>query len=222
MKKVIQRSNGQVVVIAAQRINADYHKRNKFYASVTFPSPEDRGWMEQPPYGAKGDNEENDRLWKKYNKLEKKIVSELWDLEVTTVLVDMLTQIGLETVARRIDFTKMQFDMKAGCSMCPCSPGWRFRDSEGKRLSIAPYVDNVSIWITLYDTVEQYRREIAGKRQAAIKRRNELQSSMESKRKELEEEMKKKLEEEQKKLDKRLESLQADIDNYAKDFAEVS
>jgi hypothetical protein len=86
--------------------------------------------MEQPPYGAKGDNSENDRLWRQYNKLELAKMREILDHGMAA-----LTDLDNPRIAQAPE--KIKFSRHAGCS-CPCSPGFvadrPLRDDEYRQI----------------------------------------------------------------------------------------
>lgn len=69
--------------------------------------------MERPPYSIKGQNAENDELWKKYNRLEIKAQRDV----ISVALDDIALAVRIPE-----DF-KFTFSRNAGCS-CPCSPGF--------------------------------------------------------------------------------------------------
>jgi hypothetical protein len=61
-----------------------------------------------------------------------------------------------------LDGYKIQWSQKAGCSMCPCSPGFILKDPEGKRFRYEPETGPCDIWITISagDLGESERRDV--------------------------------------------------------------
>lgn len=92
-------------------------KHTILYISNPF-SPEELNWKgitEQPPHSVKGDDPDNDKIWRKYNKAE---------VDLQRIIINQAVQDGL--IAE--DFAKqLKWSRKAGCQ-CGCSPGWRARD----------------------------------------------------------------------------------------------
>lgn len=69
---------------------------------------EDEIPMERPPYGSsRGDGSAEDKLWRKYNKLERDLMRAKAEA--------VLGELGITA--------KLTFSRTAGCS-CPCSPGF--------------------------------------------------------------------------------------------------
>jgi hypothetical protein len=60
-----------------------------------------------PPYSTKGDDPEIDKEWVRYNRAEVETIRQ--------AAAAVFKEIGVET--------GMKFSKRAGCSMCPCSPG---------------------------------------------------------------------------------------------------
>lgn len=89
-----------------------FRDRNRFSKPKLFifdaPNPEDlvTGGMERPPYGTKGENAENDKAWRKYNRIELKAMRAF-----------------AEPIAAHYGADKISYSRKAGCS-CGCSPGF--------------------------------------------------------------------------------------------------
>lgn len=80
------------------------------------PEPTESIGLAQPPYGSKGENADNDAAWVAYNKEEVRIMRVILD-KVAAEIDARFPEVGMARA-------KMTFDRHAGCSMCPCSPGF--------------------------------------------------------------------------------------------------
>jgi hypothetical protein len=69
--------------------------------------------MERPPYSVKGDDAENDKKWRKYNREEVAIMR----VFAENILGDATEALDLPNLG------KLRYSRKAGCS-CGCSPGF--------------------------------------------------------------------------------------------------
>ena len=133
--------NDELCTLTAKISDRGYHDKGKHtYVNVSNDFyPEDihgSGFTCRPEYSRKGDDPINDKLWRKYNKMEvalqKKLIQKAIELE-------MIPENVLE------DLT---FSRKAGC-FCGCSPGWKSKDYRRR-----------DVWITLTSpTKEQARQE---------------------------------------------------------------
>lgn len=141
-------SDGKIITVTVRRTLPGERARLRAY--VDAPSPQDRGIMKQPPYSQVGDDSENDKLWKKYNKAELAIEAEAFTAEVQEFILKALRELGASWISNLIDFSKKQWNRKAGCS-CGCSPGWLLRDSHGRRISFSKYEPHYSVAIELKD-----------------------------------------------------------------------
>ena len=98
---------------SANRYNAKGQKVKIFVSGE--PDPSDLGIMPQPPYGStKGDGSEDDKLWKVWNRTEVAIMKHFVDR-------------ALLFMARKFEGAegaKAHYSRYAGCSSCPCSPGF--------------------------------------------------------------------------------------------------
>lgn len=81
------------------------------------PDPEDLGFQSQPPYSAKGDDPDNDKAWKDYNRLEVATMKH-FAKRIEGYIRKTLGDRGIFPAEARFDFSRY-----AGCS-CPCSPGF--------------------------------------------------------------------------------------------------
>lgn len=91
------------------------NKDRSLYAKIrVFVSGEDEPSWEHPPYGYKGDDVDDDRCWRRYNKEERRLQREV----ITEALAaddELAIKLG--------DPSKLRWSRKAGCA-CGCSPGW--------------------------------------------------------------------------------------------------
>lgn len=101
---------------------------NPYDVEEVFPN------MTQPEITQKGENLENDKAWRKYNKAEVAIQKRIIDVAVADGLLD-------QTIAQGLKFSRT-----AGCS-CGCSAGWISRDY-GRR----------SIWLTARSPRKEAKR----------------------------------------------------------------
>jgi hypothetical protein len=76
-----------------------------------------------PPYGQKGENADNDRDWRIYNREEVRLMKEAASL------------------ATCLPVTAFTFSRKAGCS-CPCSPGLLMEP-------LSDYPSGYATWVTV-------------------------------------------------------------------------
>lgn len=133
------------VFIRARRFESprQYYTKTRVYVSLTgvdLPEP--------PPYGStRGDGSDEDKAWKAYNKAEEQAMRNL-----ITAALPALKVWGLvpqDTIATKNTpghtGTKIAFSRKAGCSMCPCSPGFIVQSNTLGRLDHVP----ADIWISL-------------------------------------------------------------------------
>ena len=111
--------------------------------------------MERPPYGRKGDNPENDRLWRLYNKEEMRIMREQ--------AFRGLALLGI-TLPGKTDAKKLPFSSKAGCSLCSCSPGFKpraihlkmaWKQEEGYRVVPLSSERRIDIYVTRIPSPEE-------------------------------------------------------------------
>jgi hypothetical protein len=100
--------------------------------------------MQEPPVSSKGDDPENDKLWRRYNRLEVAAMK----VKIEKALPAIAAACG-RTVSLSID--DFRFSRKAGCS-CPCSPGFVY-DSWISSCGDGP----VDIWISGADTSDHQR-----------------------------------------------------------------
>src|ERR1044072_6335835 len=75
--------------------------------------------MERPPYTIKGEDPENDELWRQYNRAELKIMRR----HVQAAILELNFQ----------DDVTFHFSKFAGCS-CPCSPGFIIKNYSNREV----------------------------------------------------------------------------------------
>lgn len=95
-----------------------YYGNTRVYASI--PTTVSLG-AEHPPYSVIGEDPENDKAWRAFNKLEDTTMQ---------VLVRLALKATDSLLTGPSDY-KVSFSRKAGCSMCPCSPGYILRAGQG-------------------------------------------------------------------------------------------
>jgi len=127
--------NGITVRFRALRTyGGDARKLTMGYTkSLVFTYGEPPPAMVKPPPSRKGVDLENDKLWRKYNKLEIK--------SMKSFILSSLGFLGISP-------GRLRFSRNTGCSMCPCSPGHRTQDGplcvtleSGDKVA-------VNVWIT--------------------------------------------------------------------------
>jgi hypothetical protein len=72
-----------------------------------------------PPYGVRGADTDNDKAWARYNRAE----------------ITIMRHFAAAVVAPALKFSR-----HAGCSMCPCSPGFVVDD---------PNLQAMTLWVTV-------------------------------------------------------------------------
>jgi hypothetical protein len=89
-------------------------------------------YMVKPEHSVKGEDKENDKLWRKYNKLELKLD------EVFLGSFFNVASFEIQSFLIEAGWYSRKFSMRAGCSMCPCSPGYNLKSANG-------FIKNVAI-----------------------------------------------------------------------------
>lgn len=149
--------NDEFCILSAKVSDRGYHDKGRHtYVNVYCDfDPEEiygSGFTYQPEYSIKGENPDNDKLWKKYNKFEvatqKKLIQKAIELEM--IPADVLE--GLS------------FSRKAGCS-CGCSPGWKSKDYRRR-----------DVWISLTSPTKEQKRQERNKEYQAQKEKETLAS----------------------------------------------
>lgn len=83
--------------------------KTRIYTDVTEQEVKEQYGLDKPEYTIYGEDPENDKAWKKYNRAEVAIMK----TKVTNMLHSFVD----------FDGVTVKFSRKAGCS-CPCSPGF--------------------------------------------------------------------------------------------------
>lgn len=89
-------------------------------------------YMVKPEHSVKGEDKENDKLWRKYNKLELKL-----DEAFLSAFFNVAS-FEIQSFLIEAGWYSRKFSMRAGCSMCPCSPGYNLKSANG-------FIKNVAI-----------------------------------------------------------------------------
>jgi hypothetical protein len=144
--------NDEICTISYDTAKEDWKSKQKhtiLYIGNPF-DPEDlnfNGIKERPEPSVKGEDLENDKAWKKYNRAEVAIQKKIIDRAAEANLID------------KDIVSKLKWSRKAGCG-CGCSPGWKLSD-HGRR----------SIWLTVTspskeEEKRQRQKEYASKKEA--------------------------------------------------------
>jgi len=99
--------------------------------------------MEMPPFGRKGENADNDKAWRDYNREELRLMREELELALKEAKAEAAVRDeGVWAPVIEALEMKLRFSRKAGCS-CPCSPG--FIGTHRVYLSGAGALDQISV-----------------------------------------------------------------------------
>jgi hypothetical protein len=118
-----------------------YSERSSAKKNIVFrdgvPSPKElepnHAWyMEMPEHSVKGKDKENDKLWRKYNKLELKLD------EAFLAGFFNVASFEIQSFLIEAGWYSRKFSMYAGCSTCRCSPGYNLKSANG-------FIKNVAI-----------------------------------------------------------------------------
>lgn len=118
-----------------------YSERSSAKKNIIFrdgvPSPKEleanHSWyMEMPEHSVKGKDKENDKLWRKYNKLELKL-----DEAFLSAFFNVAS-FEIQSFLIEAGWYSRKFSMFAGCSTCRCSPGYNLKSANG-------FIKNVAI-----------------------------------------------------------------------------
>ena len=82
-------------------------------------------YMEMPEHSVKGQDKDNDKLWRKYNKLELKLDEAFLSAFFNAASFE------IQSFLIEAGWYGRKFSMRAGCSMCPCSPGYNLKSANG-------------------------------------------------------------------------------------------
>lgn len=97
------------ILFVEQGIWSPRPKKTRLYTTVTDTEVLEETGLARPEYTARGEDEASDKAWDKYNRAEIKIMRRK--------ALAWLAANGYEGV-------KVNFSRHAGCSGCPCSPGF--------------------------------------------------------------------------------------------------
>lgn len=101
-----------------------------------------------PPYGQKGDNPEHDAGWRRYNREELRLMRETAERGLRAAGLGHLT---------------LKFSKHAGCSMCPCSPGFIVQGEAS--LVVRSGIGFVeAIWVTRESEAKLYQLDAIARR----------------------------------------------------------
>lgn len=105
--------------------------KTRIYSNVTEEEVKEQYGLDRPEYTVFGEDPENDKAWKKYNRAEVAIMK----TKVTNMLHSFVAYDGVT----------VKFSRKAGCS-CPCSPGFvasaLLREPNGNRYLKAIFLED--------------------------------------------------------------------------------
>jgi hypothetical protein len=112
--------NEEVCTLSSMSKRESYSSKQKHtMVSISNPfDPEELNWngiTERPDYSVKGNDPDNDKQWRKYNKAE---------LEIQRVIINQAVEAGL---IKKDIAEELKWSRTAGCS-CGCSPGWKAKD----------------------------------------------------------------------------------------------
>ncbi len=119
----------------------------KSRATRVFLSGQPTPSWDHPPYGPKGQNEENDKAWVKYNNEEVRIMR---------AFLKLASEANPD-----VPSTGMRWDRRGGCS-CPCSPCFRGPKQLGHfTVKVGDPIKHVvtedDVWADMIDLVKQAR-----------------------------------------------------------------
>jgi len=102
-------------------------KKNILFRSGV-PSPHEletsHSWyMEEPKPSVKGADKENDKLWRKFNRVELKLD------EMFLNAFFNVASFEIQSFLIEAGWYERKFSMYAGCSMCKCSPGYNMKSA---------------------------------------------------------------------------------------------
>jgi hypothetical protein len=108
--------------------------------------------MEEPPVGTQGVNAENDKLWRKYHRLEIAAMKAKIEKALPAIAAACGPMVKLGTTkAVSLSIDDFRFSRKAGCS-CPCSPGFIY---DGRIWSSGD--GPIDLWISAAKTADHQR-----------------------------------------------------------------
>ena len=92
-------------------------------------------YMAEPKPSVKGVDLDNDKLWRKFNRTELKID------EAFLCAFFNAASFEIQSFLIEAGWYGRKFSMRAGCSMCPCSPGYNLKSANG-------FIKNTAIDVT--------------------------------------------------------------------------
>jgi hypothetical protein len=107
--------------------------------------------MEKPPSGIQGVNAENDKLWRKYHRLEIAAAKAKIEKALPAIAAACGPSALWTTKAVSLSIDDFRFSRKAGCS-CPCSPGFIY---DGRIWSSGD--GPIDLWISAAETADHQR-----------------------------------------------------------------
>jgi hypothetical protein len=125
---------------ATVNFRARYSDRYSAKKNILFrggvPSPKEleanHPWyMEDPKPSVKGVDKENDKLWRKFNRMELKL-----DEAYLNAFFNVAS-FEIQSFLIEAGWYGRKFSMYAGCSMCKCSPGYNLKGANGIIKNIA-------------------------------------------------------------------------------------
>ena len=104
-------------------------KKNIIFRSGV-PSPKELDashpyYMEEPRPSVKGVDLDNDKLWRKFNRKELKLDEAFLSAFFNAASFE------IQSFLIEAGWYSRKFSMRAGCSMCPCSPGYNLKSANG-------------------------------------------------------------------------------------------
>lgn len=82
-------------------------------------------YMEEPKPSVKGVDKDNDKLWRKFNRLELKLDEAFLNSFFNAASFE------IQSFLIEAGWYGRKFSMYAGCSMCKCSPGYNLKSASG-------------------------------------------------------------------------------------------
>jgi hypothetical protein len=129
---------------ATVNFRSQYSDRYSAKKNILFrggvPSPKEletsHPWyMEDPKPSVKGVDKENDKLWRRFNRMELKLDEAYLNAFFNAASFE------IQSFLIEAGWYSRKFSMYAGCSMCKCSPGYNLKSANG-------FIKNVAIDVT--------------------------------------------------------------------------
>ena len=135
--KVFEFDFNYIVEDLQVRFSRYNEKRTK--TSVIFCWNQPDPTLTRPPYGSKGEDAENDLLWRRYNREELRIQR--------AQIFRGLRLLGVE-LPGKTDSKKLPWNKHAGCAMCPCSKGFTPPTIRVRCDKDSDYARHVDVYVT--------------------------------------------------------------------------